>query len=955
MASKKWLSIAAAGILAAGVFTGCGDDDSSSTTNDTSSVTSFTGDKKALVNALGTAVCTNSSGVENNVTLTSTLFVSNAATGAQTLGSNVYSIPSTATCTTIKYIMLQNRDDNTSTIDGVTYNVPATFDDGALNGVVDGNFSASNDTRLLTSAVTGGSDLIFRAPAGVGISVVSPASELVFQLVDGSVDLDGNLTELNTSFVTSIENNLTRIANAVGVSTSDLKTFAVSSASNYSSTAQERLETLNSVIRNSLTATDGLTSTSLSGLATALSALGGSAASSLDSVLSNVSSALTTAGDTVRAANVTAIREAVAQYDSETAFRTALQAGSINMEKSITDGQLVKSAGSSTTADLNVTDIRIGSTDIGSLDATGAKITLSDLNSTVLDFDRVNGDSNSTFNVDLIVYVAKPEAWESAAEFSDELVVKVSNLEVNATTISSSSGTTAPSVKTTSSTRISVKGLLRSISDTNTTYNSVSVSDANLTAFGTTAARTLTSTGDGNVTFLVHGILEAVDNNVSSTTTSGSNKKFGSTAAENTVDFQNVGSLAVLLTDSSSKLERVSSANTVLNWIERTVTASDGTAYTGKTILNLQREQGRLADTRGATTGANAAPDVNVTLNNAEDNISGYRTVTGTTWSTTQNNANEYNGTGILYNIDTTVADKITKFIIEDTTAEGRNGGVERNMTVTLTESSDYFSVSTPADDGSNRRTFTLTADSNNSTTAALTTSGELSATMTISATDEFGKTSSSKDKNITVRLNRAPNWDFNTTSTLSDGSSYTVSLDLNLSTSNVAFSTTESTSLTDKNGTGSVLNDTENNLSNYALYFFDYDGVSDVNETSSFTDVNLTATIACTSTANDFNTSPIITYQGPGASFNILWKDYNGSNTVRGENNESNATLYFTEVNASSSTTAANYRVGFLGQVTTAATHNPNATCNLKLTAYDKFLNANTSVDRNISLTLSR
>lgn len=373
-----------------------------------------------------------------------------------------------------------------------------------------------------------------------------------------------------------------------------------------------------------------------------------------------------------------------------------------------------------------------------------------------------------TFNVDLIVQIKKPSDYVAQSAKNDEITIKLSNLEVNTT----SSGTV---LQTSTATKISYDVFLRDNDDNGSNYSNYTAVDKDINASGVN----LSGVTIGN-TLDFWQLIKTVEANVTASYTNALD--FGADDNISTSDWTNVSDLVVALVD-NGKLQKIASSKPTL-WPNVTLTSiGEKVSGTGKAILNLTSALSRSADTRvgASSTAANSAPAVAIypATTNEDSNATGHVNAVGTTttlspldWTT----ATELNGSTIVLNAnwpgDTNYnagnADKSFDF----TTADLADT-VEKNVSVTLSETDanslltigSYVSTSGVNNTGK----FKVTVDTNRTTVPS--TAGAITGILKLSATDEFGS-STSVDKNITFRLNRAPSFDFNSSVTL--GTAYT-------------------------------------------------------------------------------------------------------------------------------------------------------------------------------------
>ena len=672
------ISVSAAALLVAGI-TGCSSNGTTTTAATTTTTTSaLTTAVKAVdgyvMNATVTAYFTNEDNTTmGSVALTGTDSSKDPLTGNWTDGSATYSLPSDANDTVkngLKFYKLTYKAAVPAT--ATTGFKPATY---LENGYAAG-FDA-NDTAAATT-------FALYAPANSGI--ISPISSLLYQANSATLGTETAVgtvvTDLNTSYLTNLENNATNLAATLGLGSVNLLTADPVALAGSNPT----FTLVNALLKD--TATQAVANALLT------------AAAPASATLTNTLTTLTTAGG-----GGTLATTLLSQAQDGT-FTTSSIA-SLAIDKSVAAGTPQNAATVDNSTKFQVTDINITTalaTSTLNNSGTGAKYKIgTDSPVVTIATDNDKNISNKSFNIIVSKIGDKARINDTDNNSSAGLVLSIP-MEMNST-----DGVIDAIVKPSSMVKWEVR-------DTAGGY--IKTGESNASVLGLDAAVAITesqanTTGDFSLTINTNGIINAVVTNMDGNVTGSY------------VNTAEIGDLQVLIVDGNStdyNLVRVISGYTTNMPAASSVTSLGGTitATTGaKNILNLTTGDMRT----GVATQINVVPSSLLTVTNN----GGAGTLAN---PFVLNNNAAFNGNLAASAFQT--YEKNTTFAI---TSEGAQA------TAIVDKNSTYINtVLYNAADTSGASAATNIFDVNTTSTTA----GELNSTVTYKVTDEFGDANTS-------------------------------------------------------------------------------------------------------------------------------------------------------------------------------------------------------------------
>ena len=669
---KSMISIAAAGVIAA-TLTGCGSSGSSTTTTTTTTTptttttapTSFEAVDGKIMNAVATAYYVDDNNVTQSITLDANKSYTDVVTSVASKGSYAYTLPeaNASLADSIRYVEINGTA--ATVVSGKSY--PATFID--VDG--SGDYNASVD-QVFTGQLI--------APKGG--EYASPISTLVYNVVGASAMTAADFN------ATLLDNALNTIAARLNLTADDIKTVDPMAE------GKSEFKYINAMLGG-----QAATAATLANIATALEA-----ADTNSTDFAGVVSYLATNGGTA-ATLFTAID---AQLDAGTLKVADL--ATINVDKTRANGgtPVLETASATTIGDINST--KVDTVDVASLINTGAKVATG---SVVMTFAAGSAtDANASGTVDLYLSLSNPEARREVTDNGSKLVIKVSNIDIERT-----SGTTTLDVNT-SKAKTSYEWY---IDDATSKTNYLSATDVNDTHIDLDAVITSNTINLGTLITNVEGNISSTDNNASFT--------FAGKIAD----------LTAIIVDSDGLLQQVDSSGNAKLWSTATVTGT-GNALTaeGKSILNV------TANMRsGVTTGANSAPSITSfqpqTANSGVSIVSSAGAISATETAA-------LSGATIVINEGTGDVTDTYRVVLNDEATENNTTGVLSSLPSWVTVTS--ATLVGAANDGN--LDFNLTIDGN------ATVSGHGSDMAYVKLTDEFGKVNST-DTNVTFMFNHAP------------------------------------------------------------------------------------------------------------------------------------------------------------------------------------------------------
>jgi hypothetical protein len=726
MANKTWLSVAAAGVLAAGVFTGCGSSGNGNS-SDTAAPTSFTLADGYVYNAKVTAYYQKDDNTTGSFIIPTTDYmhaVGDVKTQVQA-GDINYKIAEAdeAMAQKVKYIEATHKTVHATTA-GTT---PDTFIDENGDGKWD-----DNDTKVPST---------FKMRAPYGFSVVSPVSDLIYANIVTAYPNYASKTkgfDLNETIKAQIDANTTLLATKLGLTAKDLKSNdPLTDVSNATNAKQAALYAMIASELGSAT-TDAKRADFVSKIQASTTP---TTFQGVFEVLEDQATAAGTAGASVYANFSRAISDA----SSEEEFIGTIP--KINLDETRNQGGLVvESDALSAVARLH-TDLNVSNTLLSDLALDGAKIAYDqDLDSLAMRF--ATPDSNATAAFDLYVDLKSPKERVSDDNASSvQLTIKVSNLEVNATT----AGVT---LQATSTTRVAYEAFVYKASDS-TDAKIISGSDLNISDDGGLNVNLITSNAID-----LKALIGAVENNA---TRSGyditDHANFDQQVGHAWNNLQNF-KVGIADTDSSfAKVMKDSEGDLVSTYWPASMTISSAGGTIGNSALKPLIDLTH-ADMRNEVTasGANAAPA------NATSAI-----------------------TALSDDLNVTVATE-SDHNVTVTFTDANAQTSEDNTTVKLTVSSalvklDKTSVTLGNGGASTTRDVNVTLDS--SAIFAAAKGSHPSVDINWTTTDEFGKANTTKGGRTLV-FNRPPTaFDTNSSWNLTYDFNITKSADTNLTVSN--------------------------------------------------------------------------------------------------------------------------------------------------------------------------
>lgn len=699
---KSLISVVAAGALAA-MVTGCGSSDSTSSSSSTSGGTTNSATVTAvdgyIINGTAKAYFLDENNDTQTITMDSTLHTTDSVDSTlDTVGAADYTLSDDTNKSLIRYYSIENK---VLGLSGTT-TTPATFiDDGSVEGKYD-----TNDT-LFTARFTAGTKLY--APAA-GFSVVSPLTNIVFNAVGGVTALEAT-EELNT---TLIANKTEEVAAILGFDTATMKTTDPLDAISDNPTFAF-VNTMISRAANPATFTTSL-----------LKEANATSTSTFTDLIAKLSSAAEDAGDaTLKGVFDTIANEIdlVGESDYVAAIPT------LNLDDTAAAGGTAKVNSASTTAIANLNTIEINGYSADALNANGDKIlATADLDTVTFDLDDI-ADANSSTTVDLYIQVQGGKSYNAGTAASDEVTIKVSGLALDNVDIAQ---------PTLSDDNESVVKFTAAYQDQNSTaIGYYDLAESNATAAGISD---FISMNGSTVTLKIKSLIADVESNISTTNSATLN-----------ADADLLGSITnvKIAIDADGKLAKANGTDNYL-WGSTSIASvanpsNSNVSGNGKTLVSVT-----AADMRGDATGANTAPnyDANVTTANGLLTTAGVAVTANTV---------DYNGSTVVMNVDTTVADK------NITLGFGKNDSNANEMLNTFTLSSASGIVTaigavtggSGEDDvnGTNAGKVNLTLDSNSTLTSPDGSHPEY--VFTYTPKDEFGKAGT--ERNVTIQLNRGP------------------------------------------------------------------------------------------------------------------------------------------------------------------------------------------------------
>lgn len=378
----------------------------------------------------------------------------------------------------------------------------------------------------------------------------------------------------------------------------------------------------------------------------------------------------------------------------------------LNFDKTRENGGTPVLQEGSTTAIGDINSTTIDGIDVSDLINTGDKIQTGLIKLTFADGKAT--DANATAKVDLLISVANPEESVEATAKQDKIVIKVSGLDVkrvNGTTTLEYNASTATTSYEWYNTSTSLD------------KNYVSMSDKNSTELNIGSAFAQNQ-------FNIATLVDLIDTNASGETNTSS-------ATVNILN--NIADVTVAIADPDGALQSVNSNGDAELWTTSTVAGTGNVIVAqGKRILDLK------ADSRGTiATQTNNAPTSAITSNGGTTGLDNTATPTViATGSSVEGKALVYNyGQGLVTELFTSTVTGDAGEVNATTTISGLPTWIKATSS-TITQ---------PATD------LNLTVDTN------ATVTGHNKTLATLSFKDEFGKTDSANDENVTFMFNHAP------------------------------------------------------------------------------------------------------------------------------------------------------------------------------------------------------
>ena len=677
MTIKNSLISAAASALLIAAITGC----SSNSTSSSSSSTSTSGGIQSAVTAVDGYIyngkveafyLTDDNATMGAVTLSAADTTRDTAANTWTVGGVKYSLADTNTSIKdkIKFFRLSGVG---STSAGTTF-TPATYiETGASGAGYD-----TNDTIL-------GTTFVMYAPANGAI--LSPLTNLIYQAnsaalgtvaVGSSTATVGTITtDINSSYLTSLEANATAIAANLGLGDVNILTAD-----------PVALEATNPTLR--------LVNALLKGApaATANSIIGATAPTS--ATLTNTLATLKTAF-TAGSMTSTLLDDLIVRTNAGT-FTTA-DVATMNVEKSVENNALTNKAAATLTGKYPVNSISVNTVESDELIASGAKIT-SNAISVDINMTNVATDANISNNgFKLLVTVQGDKAFVGTSDnnSSTGLVLEIP-FDLNSTD-GTIGYTVTPGALCPFEVRASDGSAVVAVADTNAstmlidTSMSIQTSKTLRIDVGTILG-TLTGFADANLTASGTSVL-----------------------ATDIMD--NISKVQIILVDSNSKMIKVDRAGVnQFNFPSATLAGFTGSpSGTGISIVDL----GDI-DFREAYTATNAAPDQNLSF--AVEGSTGGSTSSADTNSTARAIVNNNTGYNAILNVSisdaaerNTTAAFTFGSMLTDTNSSYLSDRIKKASNAVVT-GTNVFEVNTTS-----------------------TTVGELNTTITTLMTDEFGET----------------------------------------------------------------------------------------------------------------------------------------------------------------------------------------------------------------------
>ncbi len=543
--NKKWLSLAAASILAAGVMTGCsiGGDDDDSTTSSSGTIKAVDG---YVMNAKVRAIYSTTDA--NTTSKYKTAVDANksyAKAGTTVLkGSPTYSLAESNS--TIAALVKGYEISYFEAGSGY----PNTFFDADGNG----EFNTSAGDRLVPS------NFVMYAPSGY--SVATPITSLVYSLTRPEADI-------NESNRTALESDaLTKIAAKLGLDATDIKTVdpinAIASKPGYA--------LINSMFGEILE--NGATIAQLATVATALKTSG---TTITDGNVSKAFTNLATAATGVDANVVALFTDIATKLQADPNMINDVKNWNMDKMREGTVTSLNPIKLTSTNKDFNVTSILIDSIETSNMISAGYKFGTGSLNT--LKVQATAPDSNKTRTMGITVQIGLEKPY-MAKDANITQIVAYIPIDVNGTQGNSNrmQARIAPTSK------ISYEIVKKD--------GSTAAADKNLSVLSLASSDVITnsSSTDGNITIKLQELIGRLDRNATS---------------DVNLTWANINKLKINLVDVNSSFQRINGVGStdVQYWGTTTIASAGATiSKEGKTILDLT-----AADLRATSTGANQA------------------------------------------------------------------------------------------------------------------------------------------------------------------------------------------------------------------------------------------------------------------------------------------------------------------------------------------------------------